>query len=156
MKRVFNSACDSVFQRCLEATQHAFPGLLPYQLATASDLLHSSLLTHPLIARWLKSPPTRPQVDSATRLALARHQQRLDEEVVLGLDEFVAFAVDLFTDAVVTSVRNAMLSRVPIGVGGIVGVGVLTKSRKDLVGTAVGVYALGVATSVYLSISGSN
>uniref|UniRef100_A0A7N0THE6 Uncharacterized protein n=1 Tax=Kalanchoe fedtschenkoi TaxID=63787 RepID=A0A7N0THE6_KALFE len=113
----FNSACDSVFQRCLEATQHAFPGLLPYQLATASDLLHSSLLTHPL---------------------------------------FVAFAVDLFTDAVVTSVRNAMLSRVPIGVGGIVGVGVLTKSRKDLVGTAVGVYALGVAASVYLSISGSN
>ncbi|CAM8964535.1 unnamed protein product [Rhodiola kirilowii] len=151
----FNSACHSVFNNCLELTQHAFPGVLPYQLTTASDLLHSALLTYPLIARWVKSPPSRSQVDFATRVALSRREKE-EEEVILGLDEFKAFSVNLFAEAVVASARNTMLSRVPIGVGGIVGVGVLAKSRKDLVATAVGVYALGVATSVYLSVCGSN
>lgn len=44
--------------------------------------------------------------------------------------------------------------RVPIGVAGIAGVGAASRSGKDLIGTAIGVYALGVATSIYLGLSG--
>lgn len=60
----------------------------------------------------------------------------------------------LYASAVVGNAGKALLGRVPIGVAGIAGIGAVTGSRKDLVGAAIGVYALGVATSIYLSLSG--
>ncbi|KAK9289036.1 hypothetical protein L1049_017507 [Liquidambar formosana] len=83
-----------------------------------------------------------------------RSTEPAEEEIVLGAPEFKAFAVDLFRDAIVCNAGKAVLRRVPIGIGGIVGVGMATRSGKDLVGTVVGVYALGVATSIFLSLSG--
>jgi len=49
---------------------------------------------------------------------------------------------------------KAILGRLPLGVAGIVGVGAVVKGGKEVVGAAIGVYALGVVTSVYLSLSG--
>ena len=62
--------------------------------------------------------------------------------------------MELYADAVVSNAGKALLCRVPIGIAGIAGIGAVTRSGKDLVGTAIGVYALGVATSVFLSLSG--
>lgn len=62
--------------------------------------------------------------------------------------------MDLFTDAVVSNAGKAILQQVPIGVVGILGIGGLTRSGKELVGAAIGVYALGVSTSIYLGLAG--
>lgn len=151
----FNSACDSVFEECLALTQHAFPGVKPYQLASASDRLHNSLtlIHYPLVQRWVPAPPSRSQVDKALR-SVTRRFDLPEEETALGAAEFRAFGVELFADAVVSNAGKAVLVRVPIGVAGIAGIGMATRSGKDLVGTAIGVYALGVATSIYLSLAG--
>lgn len=42
---------------------------------------------------------------------------------------------------------------VPIGVAGITGVGATTWSKKELVGTKIGVYMLVIATLIFLSMS---
>ena len=155
----FDSACDSAYTHCLTMTQHAFPGVFPYQLATASDHIHRTLSTlrpHPLIVKWVPSPPTRSQVDSAFR-AVTRSSSKAQEDestVVIGSTPFKKWAVELFANAVVLNAGKALMCRVPIGIAGIAGIGAVTRSGKDLVGTAIGVYALGVATSVFLSLSG--
>lgn len=149
----FDRACDSVYQECIDLTQQAFPGVRPYQLTDASDHLHHILSTvHPLVTTWLPTPPTRTQVDHAIR-AVTRQSTRADQLETLGPAEFKEFAVELFKNAVVSNAGKALLLRVPIGVAGIAGIGMATRSGKDLVGTAVGAYALGVATSIYLSLS---
>lgn len=156
----FDSACDSTFSHCLSLTQHAFHGVFPYQLNSASDHLYRTLTTesdrpHPLILKWVSSPPTRSQVDSAFRVVTRRtNKSSGSDDQTLGPAQFKEWAVDLFTDAIVSSAGKALLCRVPIGVAGIAGVGVVTRSGKDLVGTAIGVYALGVATAIYLGLSG--
>ncbi|KAK6255448.1 hypothetical protein QUC31_017102 [Theobroma cacao] len=155
----FSSACDSTYAHCLSLTQQAFPGVLPYQLSTAANHLHETLTSlhpHPLILRWLPSPPTRYQVDSAFRFVTRhQHEHRNDEEqLVLGPPQFREWAVVLFADAVVGNAGKAVLKRVPVGVLGIVGIGAAARSGKEVVGAAVGVYALGVATSIYLGLSG--
>ncbi|KAG6732315.1 hypothetical protein I3843_01G164800, partial [Carya illinoinensis] len=147
----FDAACDSGYSHCISLTQHAFPGVFPYQLATASDHLHRTLSTlrpHPLIMKWVPSPPSRAQVDSALEDLTAQH------ESLIGPPQFKEWAIELFTDAVVSNAGKAVLCRVPIGIVGIAGIGAVTRSGKDLIGTAIGVYALGIATSVYLSLSG--
>ncbi|KAF7824268.1 Transmembrane protein [Senna tora] len=147
----FVSSCDSAFSYCLSQTQHAFQGVFPYQLPSASDYLHGILSTahpHPLVLQWLPSPPTRSQVDSALRFVT-----RLDDDT-LGLVQFKAWALQLYTDAVVASAGKAFLLRVPVGVAGIAGIGALTRSANHLVGTAIGAYTLGVAVSVFLGLSG--
>ncbi|GAB4825580.1 hypothetical protein Ancab_008454 [Ancistrocladus abbreviatus] len=157
----FNSACDSVFEECLTLTQHAFPGIFAYQLSDASFRLHLSLsLSNPLVKKWLPSPPSQAQVDRAYRLlshsgatsSASGGDNRQVEARTLSSDKFKAFALELFTDAVLSNARKAVIVRVPIGVAGIAGVGMATRSRKDLIGTAIGVYALGVATSIYVSL----
>lgn len=60
--------------------------------------------------------------------------------------------MEVFTGAVVDNATAAVVKRVPIGVVGIVGVGVGVRAGKDLVGALVGVYSVGVAASVYLSL----
>ncbi|KAG2727688.1 hypothetical protein I3760_01G169700 [Carya illinoinensis] len=157
----FDSACDSGYSHCISLTQHAFPGVFPYQLATASDHLHRTLSTlrpHPLIMKWVPSPPSRAQVDSALRAVTHRWPNREDltaqHESLIGPPQFKEWAIELFTDAVVSNAGKAVLCRVPIGIVGIAGIGAVTRSGKDLIGTAIGVYALGIATSVYLSLSG--
>ncbi|GMI78673.1 hypothetical protein like AT2G43540 [Hibiscus trionum] len=155
----FNSACDSVYTQCLSLTQQAFPGVLPYQLVTAAANLHqdlTSLHPHPLILRWVPDSPTRSQVDSAFRF-VTRHREnpQSDEEpLVLDSPQFREWARVLFTDAVVSSAGMAVMKRVPVGVLGIAGIGAAARTGKEVVGVAIGVYALGVATSVYLSLSG--
>ncbi|XVE81000.1 hypothetical protein DITRI_Ditri15bG0027200 [Diplodiscus trichospermus] len=155
----FYSACDSTYNHCLSLTQQAFPGVLPYQLLTAATDLHKTLTSihpHPLILRWVSSPPTHSQVDSAFRF-VTRHQhkpQNDEEPLVLGQPQFREWAVVLFTDAVVGNAGKAVLKRVPIGALGIVGIGAVAKSGKEVIGTAIGAYALGVATSIYLGLSG--
>ncbi|KAI8003163.1 hypothetical protein LOK49_LG08G02028 [Camellia lanceoleosa] len=156
----FNSACDSVFEECLNLAQHAFPGVKPYQLRSATDRLHHSLLStshpHPLVKKWVPNPPTRSQVDNAYELVVTRRSSNENEEEQpsLGPIEFKAFATEVFTNAVVSNAGKAVLQRVPIGIAGIAGIGVVTRSGKDLVGTVIGVYALGVASSIYLSLAG--
>ncbi|XVF29473.1 hypothetical protein REPUB_Repub15cG0124100 [Reevesia pubescens] len=156
----FNSACDAAYTHCLSLAQHAFPGVLPYQLLPAATHLHQTLTSldpHPLILRWVPDPPSRSQVDSAFRVVTRNQDKpRNDEEepIVLGSPKFREWAVVLFADAVVGNAGKAVLKRVPVGVLGIVGIGVAAKSRKEVVGAAIGVYALGVATSIYLSLSG--
>ena len=152
----FDSACDSAYSHCLSLTQHAFPGVFPYQLNAASDHLHRELSTlrpHPLVLKWLPSPPTRVQVDSALR-AVNHSRPTSDDPSLLGPAQFGEWAVELFSSAVVSNARKAVLCRVPIGIAGIAGIGAVTRSGRDLIGTAIGVYAIGVATSVYLSLSG--
>ncbi|XP_004152139.2 uncharacterized protein LOC101220555 [Cucumis sativus] len=151
----FDSACNSTFSHCLALTQHAYNGVFPYQLCTAADHLHHLLTVvqpHPLITNWLPSPPTRLQVDSALRAVNRDDSDREDE--ALGLILFNRWAIELFAEAVVKNVGKKVMVRVPVGIAGIAGIGAVTRSGKDVVGTVVAVYALGVATSVYLSLSG--
>ncbi|KAM5579015.1 hypothetical protein ABKV19_009016 [Rosa sericea] len=147
----FNSACDSAFSHCLSLTEHGFDGVFPFQLATASDHLYHTLQAgphpHPLVLRWVPSPPTRSQVDSALRAV-----PRESKTTTLGPAHFKEWAVELFAGAVVGNARKALMVRVPIGVAGIAGLGAASRSGKDMVGTAIGVYALGVATAIYLGL----
>ncbi|OIT37236.1 PREDICTED: uncharacterized protein LOC109241067 [Nicotiana attenuata] len=151
----FNLACDSVYDDCLSLSQHAFPGVKPYQLFSASERLHASLyLSVPLITNWVKSPPTRLQVDKAFKVVSTRRSgEEKESEIVLGTTEFKEFAVEVFADAVVSCAGKELLKRFPVGAIGIVGVGAVVKPGKELVAAAIGAYALGVATSVYVSLA---
>ncbi|KAJ9184868.1 hypothetical protein P3X46_004553 [Hevea brasiliensis] len=153
----FNSACDSAYAHCLSLTQKAFQGVLPYQLLTASDHIHATVSTthkQPLIVKWVPSPPTRTQIDSALRIVARQQNNKSEEELILGPAQFKEWAVVLYAGAAVGNAGKAVLARVPIGVAGIVGIGAVMRSGFHLVGAAIGVYALGVATSIYLSLSG--
>lgn len=66
--------------------------------------------------------------------------------------EFKEFAVAAFADAVVSSAGKEVLKRLPLGVAGIAGIGVVVKPGKEVVAAAIGAYALGVVTSIYLSL----
>lgn len=146
----FESACDSAFSYCLSQTQHAFQGVFPYQLHSASIYLHdllSDAYPNPLILKWLPAPPSRSQVDSALRCVAP-------DDHPLGPSQFKSWALHLYTDAVLSSAAKALLVRVPVGVAGIAGIGALTRSRNQLVGTAIGAYSLGVAVTIFLALSG--
>ncbi|XP_044466775.1 uncharacterized protein LOC123196739 isoform X2 [Mangifera indica] len=153
----FDSACNSAYSHCLSLSQHAFPGVLPYQLVTASDHIHQILISnrsHPLILKWVPHPPSRTLVDSAFKKVTLHWHRPEDSSVdVIGPARFKKWAVVLYAEAVVGNAGKALLSRVPIGVAGIAGIGAMTRSGKSLVGAAIGVYAVGVATSIYLSLS---
>ncbi|KFK32376.1 hypothetical protein AALP_AA6G233300 [Arabis alpina] len=146
----FNSACDSAYEESLSLAQHAFSGVRPYQLLSAADHIHRNLtsLKFPLITKWVSSPPSQSQVDSALRVITAE-----DTEEVLGTEEFKKWSVEVFTESVVGNARRAIASRIPLGIVGIAGLGAVTRSGQNLVGAAIGVYAIGVATSVFLSLS---
>ncbi|CAK8535961.1 unnamed protein product [Lathyrus sativus] len=148
----FDSACDSVFSQCLSLTQHTFQGVLPYQLKTASDQIHTILSDshYPLIHKWLPSPPDRTQVDSALRHVLPPDH---DGNNVLPLPLFKEWARYLYTDAVLSSATKALLLRVPVGVAGIVGISAVAHPGPALLGTFVGAYSLGVALSIFLGLS---
>ncbi|CAN4100660.1 unnamed protein product [Withania somnifera] len=150
----FNSACDSVYDDCLSLSQHAFPGVKPYQLFSATERLHASLYSSvPLIKKWVKSPPTRLQVDNALKIVSTRRSFEKESEIVLGNPEFKEFAVEVFADAVVSGAGKELLKRIPVGVLGIAGVGAVVKPGKELIAAAIGTYALGVATSVYIGLA---
>ncbi|KAF5767983.1 hypothetical protein HanRHA438_Chr14g0641961 [Helianthus annuus] len=148
----FTTACTTVYQQSLSLTQQAFPGLPRYQIASASDRLYQTLtsLNLPLINKWVNSPPTRTQIDKS----LQRTVPDGDGIVTVGESEFKEFAVDLYRDVIVSNAQKAVLVKVPIGVAGIAGIGMFTRSGMEVVGTVIGVYAVGVATSVYLSFGG--
>lgn len=147
----FTSACDSAYDETLTLSQHAFPGVPPYQLASSATRLHHALSSLPLFSLYLPSPPSTSQVDATYKSILRR--RRRDGEPCLGREEFREFALELFAGAILESAGKALMLRVPVGVAGIVGVGAVAKTGRDLVGAAVGVYALGVAASVYLSLA---
>ncbi|KAG6408404.1 hypothetical protein SASPL_131424 [Salvia splendens] len=64
------------------------------------------------------------------------------------------FAVELFADAVVSSAAMEVLKRVPVGVAGIAGFEVVVKPGNDIVVAALGAYALGLVTLIYLGLDG--
>ena len=108
---------------------------------------------HSLILKWVPDPPSGAQVDSAFKKVT--HNRPKDESSdVIGLTRFKEWAVVLYVDAVVGNAGKAVLSQVPIGIAGIAGIGALTRSRRELIGTAAGAYAVGIATWIYLSLSG--
>lgn len=153
----FDSACHSAYTHCLSLTQHAFPGALPYQLPTASDQIYAAVSTtrEPrLIIKWVPSPPTRTQIDSALRVVARQQNKKSEEELILGPAQFKEWALVLYAEAVVGNAGKAIITRVPIGAAGIVGIGAVTRSGTDLIGAAIGVYAIGVAISIYLGLSG--
>ncbi|KAE9588120.1 hypothetical protein Lal_00002762 [Lupinus albus] len=151
----FNSACDSVFSHCLSLTQHAFDGVFPYQLKSASDHLHSLLLPRqPLIHRWVPTPPDRIHVDSALRVVTRQITTVSNDDTVIGNTLFKEWAIKLYTDAVLSAASKAVLLSVPVGVAGIAGVGAVSRAGGQFVGTAIGVYSLGVVTSIFLALSG--
>ncbi|KAK1411464.1 hypothetical protein QVD17_38013 [Tagetes erecta] len=156
----FISACNTVYEQSISLTQHAFPGIPRYQIASASDRLHQTLsnLHLPLIDKWVSSPPTRSQIDKSLQKTLPKDDGDGDGDgdaiVTLDESEFKEFAVDLYTDAIVSNAQKDVLVKLPIGVAGIAGIGIVTRSGMEVVGTVIGVYAVGVATSVYLSFGG--
>ncbi|KAI4369215.1 hypothetical protein MLD38_017686 [Melastoma candidum] len=142
----FSDAVDTTYDHCLSLTNHAFPGVFPYQLHSAASHLHSLSPSLPLLRRWAPSPPSQDQVDSAlSKLG--------DEETVLGPVQFRDWAEEVFAAVVVDNAGRALATRVPIGVAGIVGAGAAARLGKEVVGPVIGVYALGVATSVLISLS---
>ncbi|KAK7325090.1 hypothetical protein VNO77_29162 [Canavalia gladiata] len=144
----FDSVIDSAFAHCLSLTQHAFQGVFPYQLKTASDYIHVNT-SHTLIHRWVPTPPDRSQVDSAFRLVSS---PSLSHDP-LGLVLFKKWAHQLYTDAVLSGATKALMLRLPVGVVGILGIGAVTRPAPQLVGTVVGAYSLGVALSIFLGLS---
>lgn len=150
----FDSACDLAYEESLSLAQHAFPGVRPYQLHSAAAHIHRNLssLRLPLITRWVPSPPSQSQVDSAFRVTISRVVAEEDDEI-LRLEEFKEWAVEVFSESVVGNAKKAMVSRIPLGIAGIAGIGAMTRSGQNLIGAAIGVYAIGVATSVFLSLS---
>ena len=150
----FDSACDSAYDESLSLAQHAFAGVRPYQLVSAAAHIHRNLsaLRFPLITRWLSSPPSQSQVDSALRVTVSR-VTAADEEEILGQEEFKKWAVEVFAEAVVGNARTTIASRIPLGIVGLGGIGAVTRSGQNLIGAAIGVYAIGVATSVFLSLT---
>uniref|UniRef100_A0A1J3HPU2 Uncharacterized protein n=3 Tax=Noccaea caerulescens TaxID=107243 RepID=A0A1J3HPU2_NOCCA len=151
----FDSACDSAYEESLSLAQHAFAGVRPYQLLSAATHIHRNLssLRFPLVVRWVPSPPSQSQVDSALRVTISRVAVEEEEDDMLGPEEFKEWAVEVFKESVVGNARKAMASRIPLGIAGIAGIGAVTRSSQNLIGAAIGVYAVGVATSVFLSLS---
>ncbi|KAF3555538.1 hypothetical protein F2Q69_00017950 [Brassica cretica] len=145
----FHSACDSAYEESLSLAQHAFAGVRPYQLLSAAAHIHRNLFSFPLIIRWVPSPPSQSQVDSALRVIASR----VTAANILGSEEFKEWAIEVFTETVVGNARKAVASRIPLGIAGIAGIGAVTRSGQNLIGAAIGVYAVGVATSVFLSLS---
>ncbi|KAL8201815.1 hypothetical protein R6Q57_010962 [Mikania cordata] len=150
----FTSACNTVFEQSLSIAQQSFPGIPRYQIASASDRLYQTLsdLHIPLIDKWVTSPPTRSQIDKSLQRSLPEVDG--DAIVTLGDSAFMEFAVDLYADAIVSNAQKDLMVKLPIGVAGIAGIGVVTRSGMEVVGTVIGVYAVGVAISVYLSFGG--
>lgn len=144
----FYAACDTVYDECLDLSQHAFPGVMTYQLPGAAARLHSRLLLLPIVKRWVPSPPDQGQVDRA----VPRSRGEGEGPVTLTREEFRAFALELFKDAIVSSARGTILMRGSTGIAGIAGVGMVTCWRREALGKVMGVYALGVAVTVFLTL----
>ncbi|KMT15824.1 hypothetical protein BVRB_3g057930 [Beta vulgaris subsp. vulgaris] len=148
----FTSSCNTIFSDLQSLTQQtSHNNIFAYQLSDASIRLHTSLLnslSSPILKTWCPSPPSRAQVDDAYRSL----RKSFSEEGTLSSDEFREFAVVLFADAVVSNASRIVASRVCVGVAGIGGVGMVTRVGGGLIGSVIGVYALGVATSVYVSL----
>ncbi|KAK2631995.1 hypothetical protein EUGRSUZ_L02147, partial [Eucalyptus grandis] len=141
--------CDLAYAHCLSLTQHAFDSIFPYQLSSAAAHLHRSLSPPSLLVSRL----TAPSVSPACHRPLPTFGGG-DGPQLLGAAEFREWAVELFASAVVESAGRVVLTRVLIGVAGITGVGIAMGSEKEVIGSVIGVYELGVATSIYLGLSG--
>ncbi|XP_076943081.1 uncharacterized protein LOC143613187 [Bidens hawaiensis] len=138
----FAASCTTVYNQSLSST---FSGIPRYQIASAADRLYQTLHL-PLIDKWVTSPPTRSQIDKSLKRTVPPPEG--DGIVTLGESEFKDFAVDLYTAVIVSNAEKAVLVKV------VSGVGVVVRSGVMVVGTLVGVYAVGVATAVYLSFGG--
>lgn len=147
----FEAACHSVFDECLDLSQHAFPGVMAYQLPGAAARLHSHLLVLlPIVKRWVPSPPDQGQVDRA--VLISRGEGKGTLTLTLTREEFKAFAVELFKDAILSSARGTVLRQGSIGIAGIAGAMMVTRSSREALGTVMSVYALGLAIAVSLTL----
>ncbi|KAL7085875.1 hypothetical protein ACP275_14G304600 [Erythranthe tilingii] len=149
----FNSACAAAYADCLSLSQHAFPGVKPYQLVSAAEHLHTTLSQSlRLISRWVPRSPDRSQIHRALDTVLSRRSVR-EEEVTLDEAEFKEFAVEVFADAVVSGAGMEVLKKVPLGAAVIAGIGVVVGSGKEVFMAAIGAYAFGLTTSIYLGLN---
>ncbi|KAK9138756.1 hypothetical protein Sjap_009350 [Stephania japonica] len=153
----FSAAVGAAYRRALDLSERAFPGVRRYQLYSAAAEIHRDLLSgaaHRLVNQWLPSPPTRVQVDRAAAAVAARRRRRGGggDEETLDEEEFMEFAVEAFREGIFGNASRAVLTRVPVGLVGIGGIGVATRSGGGVVGSVMGVYAVGVAVGVYLSL----
>ncbi|GJR87557.1 hypothetical protein Tco_0270092 [Tanacetum coccineum] len=150
----FKSSIETVYNETLSLSQQTFQGIPRYQIQSASDNLYNTLLLlqqpniPPLITKYVTAPPTRSQVQNSLRKVV----QNDDEIVTLGEDQFKDFAFDLYAGVIVSNAQKDVMLKLPMGVAGIVGVGLASRLGLQVVGTVVGVYAVGVTTSVYLSL----
>ncbi|KAL4193670.1 hypothetical protein AMTRI_Chr06g200690 [Amborella trichopoda] len=150
----FHMACNSIYKDSVSLCQHLFPGILPYQLSDASNRLHQKLKSSlSLIQKWVPLPPSQVQINRALK-KIEIEKGNGCETLTLTLDEFKALEVELFRDAVVFNAGKMVLQRVPIGIGIIWGLGIGTGVKGGLMRKAMAVYSVGVAGSVYLSLSG--
>ncbi|CAA6660318.1 unnamed protein product [Spirodela intermedia] len=134
-----DAACDAVYDDCLALTQHAFPGVRPYQLLDAAARLHAVLSDSlPLVRRWVPSPPG---------------QARWTRPSATPRPEFKAFAVELFRVAVLSNAGGTLLRWAPVGMAGIAGFGLVARTGREVVGRVMGVYAVGIAAAVYASLT---
>ncbi|EPS63090.1 hypothetical protein M569_11699, partial [Genlisea aurea] len=149
----FSSACADVYADCLHLSQHAFSGIKPYQLFSAAERLHRALTPAvPLLSRWMPHSPDRAKVDRAFRTVLSRRQGRGFEIALLSESEFQEFATELFVDGIVSGAGGEIMKKVPLGAAGIAAIGAIVRPGKNIVGAAIGAYAVGVVTWVYLDL----
>lgn len=152
----FISSIQTVYNQTLSPSQQTFQGIPRYQIQSASDNLYNTLLQQhdiiPLIKKYVTAPPTRSQVQKSLRKVVQNADDDDDQIVTVGENQFKEFAFDLYAGVIVSNAEKDIMVKVPMGVAGIVGLGVASRLGVQVVGTAAGVYAVGVATSVYLSL----
>ncbi|KAK1272009.1 hypothetical protein QJS04_geneDACA014204 [Acorus gramineus] len=148
----FSAACAAVFDRCLDLSNHSSAGVRPYQIVDAADLLHASLTSAAdgraarLVRRWVPAPPGRDRIDSAFRRVRSGGGGPGD----LDAEGFRAFATELFKGEVSAAAWRAVIVGVPAGAAVIAGGGVAARAAPGIVRTAVEVYAVVVASAVYV------
>lgn len=95
-----------------------------------------SLLPFPLSDGGSPQPPKQAQVDAAPRWVNQKAK-------ALGSKKFHGFMVELFKDAILTSVGAAVLHCVSIGVMGIAAIRMVMHARAEVVKRVMGVYIVG-------------
>ncbi|KAI3760458.1 hypothetical protein L1987_50853 [Smallanthus sonchifolius] len=103
-----NSACDGVYEPSLSLAQQVVPGIPRYKVASATDCLYQTLsdLHVPLIDKWFTPLPTRSQIDKALQKALPEDEG--DVIITLGDSVFKEFAVDMYTDVIVSTPKRLL------------------------------------------------
>ncbi|GLJ33573.1 hypothetical protein SUGI_0675070 [Cryptomeria japonica] len=111
----FKQATASAYNDCIALTQHAFQGVLLYQLHDACTKIYALLSVDPedpaasFRQKWLPEPPTQLQIDETLR------SKNLTTKGFLNLEEFEAFALALFRDMAISKACRTLGWYIPVG-----------------------------------------